>query len=101
VDSFTDGHVRCVLKYPHSTQDKLAEMSVKKNLTSRQLQEPTRKYDECPQAELECLVDEVLGLPKTITISVTELAEEQKQKITEEKKQMFYCLNVCKKHCCG
>lgn len=89
------------MKYPHVTQDRLSDIVIKKRLTSPQLQELTRKYDESPQADLEGLVDEVLGLPKTITISVTELTEEQKQKITEEKKQMFYCLTVCKKPCCG
>ena len=39
VNSFSDRHARMVMKYPHSTQDRLAEASVKRGLTSRQLQD--------------------------------------------------------------
>ena len=72
----------------------VAEVSIKKGLTSRQLQELTRKYDAQPQADLDGLADEVLGLPKTITIPVTELTEEQKHKIAEDKKQRPKCFFI-------
>ncbi|MBZ5529678.1 MAG: helix-turn-helix transcriptional regulator [Acidobacteriia bacterium] len=52
-DTFSDKHAAVLLKYPHPVQDKFAEVCVKKGLTSRQLQELTRKYDENPQADLE------------------------------------------------
>ena len=43
VNSFTDGHVKFLMKYPHSVQNKFAEVSVEKKLTSRQLQHHSSK----------------------------------------------------------
>jgi ParB/RepB/Spo0J family partition protein len=83
--NFSDKHAQYLLKYPHVTQDKLAQTVINKKLTSRQLQELTRKHDANPKANLEDLADEVLGLPKTVTIPVTALTMEQKQAIQKEK----------------
>lgn len=83
--NFTDYHARFLMKYPHSVQDKLAEVSIKKGLTSHQLQELTKKYDADNKTDLEDSANEVLGLPKTVTIPVTQLTEEQKQTIKKEK----------------
>jgi len=83
--SFTDYHARYLLKYSHSNQDRLAEVSIQKNLTSRQLQELTKKYDLDNKANLEEIANEILGLPKTVTIPITQLTEEQKQAIRKEK----------------
>jgi ParB/RepB/Spo0J family partition protein len=83
--TFSDKHARFLMKYPHSTQDKLAEVSIKKNLTSRQLQELTKRYDADNKINLEEIANEILGLPKTVTIPVTQLTEEQKQALRKEK----------------
>lgn len=83
----TERHTQFLMKYLYAIQDRLLDVVIKKKLTSPQLQELTRRYDENPQADLEGLADEVLGLPKTVTISVTALTEKQKRKIAEEKKQ--------------
>lgn len=82
---FSNFHAHWLLKYPHNIQDKLAKISIQKNLTSRQLQELTKRYDANPQAELDNIANEILGLPKTVTIPVSALTEEQKQTIQKEK----------------
>jgi len=60
--NFTNNHARFLLKYSHSVQDKLAEVSVKKGLTSRQLQELKEKEkQEIIQLYLQCLTHEEIG----------------------------------------
>ena len=61
-DTFSDRHAAVLLKYPHAAQDKLAEVCVKKGLTSRQLQELKEKEkQEIIQLYLQCLTDQEIA----------------------------------------
>jgi len=83
-NAFTDTHARSLLKYSHAVQNKLAKVSIDRKLTSRQLQELTKLYDEDPKADLNQLADKVLGIKK-VEIPVELLTEEQKKALEEAK----------------
>jgi len=83
-NSFSDLHAKKILKYPHAVQDRLAEVSIERNLTSRQLQALTKLYDENPKADLNQLADNVLGVKK-VEIPRDLLTEEQKKALEEAK----------------
>ena len=85
-DTFTNTHGRYLLKYPHATQNDLADVSIKHNLTKRQLVNVTKKFDATPNADLDKLAQEAQGIKK-IEISVDKIPKEVLEKIEEEKKQ--------------
>jgi ParB family chromosome partitioning protein len=96
--SLTDEHARVLLKYPHFIQDKLAKAIIKHGISSHKevLRRFTKLYDENPHADLDELANKVLGI-ETVTIPKTELTEEQKKKIAEEKIQLAKIQKVRKK----
>ena len=83
-NTFTDTHTRFLLKYPHAVQDKLANISVKRTLTSRQLQELTKLYDQDSKTDLNQLADKILNIKK-VEVPANLLTEDQKKAIAEAK----------------
>lgn len=90
-------HARQLMKYPHSVQNKLADVIIKRGISSHKevLRRFTKLYDANPKAELNKLADKVLGI-ETVTIPKTELTSEQKQKL-DEKKQLAKVKRIRKK----
>lgn len=84
--SFSDFHARVVLKYSHSVQNKLADVSVERKLTSRQLQALAKLYDADPKRDLDDIAKEVLGI-KTVTILESELTDKQKKEVEKSKEK--------------
>lgn len=83
-DSFSDTHARYVLKYPHSVQERLADISIKRKLTKRQLLELTTLHDANPSADLDKLANKVLGVvmvevPKSMVSPVLQAQMDEKR----------------------
>jgi ParB family chromosome partitioning protein len=79
-----------LMKYDHSTQDKLASTLVKHKLTKRQTIEFLKKFDINPKANLDDLADEVLGIKK-VEVELAKLSPEARrevEEIAEEKKKL-------------
>lgn len=95
--TLTDEHARELMKYPHTIQDKLAEVIIRKKISSHKevLRRFTDLYDLNPDADLDVISNRVLGI-ETIVIPKTELTEEQKRKL-EEKKQLVKVHKIRKK----
>jgi len=76
------------MKYPHSVQDKLANVMIKRGISSHKevLRRFTKLYDANPKRDLNEIADEVLGI-ETITIPKNELPKDVLHNI-EEKKQL-------------
>ena len=88
-NTLPETHSLLLLKYDHSTQDKLAELMTKHKLTQRQARDFLRLYDADPTSNLDNLAVEVLGV-KRIEIRPRELSEEARkevEKILEERKK--------------
>jgi|GEM_PF-3587789 len=84
--ALTDEHARELMKYPHSTQEKLADIIIKRGISSHKevLRRFTKLYDENPNTNLNELADKVLGI-ETVTIPKSELTDDQKQVLEERK----------------
>lgn len=79
-----------LMKYDHSTQDKLCEKIVEYGLTKRETEEFLRLYDEDSSGRLDDFAKEAKGI-KTLEIPLKELSEEAREEVEriakEEKKQ--------------
>jgi ParB family chromosome partitioning protein len=85
-----DSKARYLLKYDHSTQDRLAETLVKHGLTWRQISDLIRLYDADQTANLDDLADEAMGMKK-VEIPMDKLTPEARkevEEIIEEKKEL-------------
>jgi ParB family chromosome partitioning protein len=71
-----------LLKYNHDTQTKLGNMIAKNSLNQRQAIQLIKLYDENPEASLDNLANEVLGIKK-VEIDVTKLSEEARKEVQE------------------
>ena len=71
-EQFTDFHARALLKYDHSTQDKLADVIVRKAIPTTTLPNFLKLYDTNPTANLDALADEAKGVKK-VTVEVERL----------------------------
>lgn len=85
-NSFSETHARCVVKYPHSIQERFAQTSVKHNLTKRQLLELTNLYDVNPKADLDKLANKVLGVvmvevPKSLVSPALQAQMDEKRQL--------------------
>jgi len=78
---------KALTKYPIGTQDKLAEVIIRKEVPSG---DKTLKFlklfDANPQRDLDSIADELLGV-KTVTVPESKIPREVLDKINEEKKQ--------------
>lgn len=84
-------HGLLILKYDHSTQNKLAKAMVKHKLTQRQVREFLKRYDAEPTANLDDLAEEAMGIKK-VEIDVEKLTPEARrevEEIIEEKKELM------------
>ena len=84
--TLTDEHARVILKYPHSIQERLAEISIKNKLTKRQLIELTKLYDANPKADLDKLAKKVLGVvmvevPKSMVSPALQAQMDEKRQL--------------------
>ncbi len=82
-------HARTLLKYDHSTQDKLAESIIKNEITTEKVINFLKAYDEKPFANLDDLANESKGI-KLIEINVENLSPEARYEvevIIEKKKK--------------
>ena len=101
VTSLTNEHAYQLMKYPHSTQDKLADVIIRKKISSHKdvLRPFLKSFDADPSADLDTLADEALGI-ETVKILRIELPEEvykQYAERIEEKKQLAKVHRVRKK----
>lgn len=86
-------YVRRLLKYPHTTQERLAKVIGK--IPALKLTEFIKMYDANPKADLDELVNKVLGIEK-VEIPESMLTEEQKRKL-EEKRELAKVRRIPKK----
>jgi len=91
-----DYHLRKLAKYPHTTQEKLAQVIIKKKIPTTNVLDFTKLYDANPQRDLDEIADEVLGI-KTVTIPKDKLPQEVLEKLNEEKKQLAKVQRIRKK----
>ena len=85
-----DSKARYLLKYDHSTQDRLAETFVKRDLTWRQISDFIRLYDADQTANLDDLADETVGIKKVEVPmgKLTPEARKEVEEIIEEKREL-------------
>jgi len=84
--SFSEEHSRYVLKYPHSVQERFADISMKHKLTKRQLLELTKLHDASPSTDLDKLANKVLGVvmvevPKSMVSPVLQAQMDEKRQL--------------------
>jgi ParB family chromosome partitioning protein len=84
--SFSEEHSRYVLRYSHSVQERLADISIKHKLTKRQLLELTKLYDANPSTDLDKLANKVLGVvmvevPKSMVSPVLQAQMDEKRQL--------------------
>jgi len=82
-------HVHQLVKYPHSIQDRLAAVIIRKKISASvpgPLRPFVKMYDADPEADLDELANKALGI-ETITLSKSELPPRVLENI-EEKKQL-------------
>lgn len=85
-----DSYARFLLKYDHEAQDRLAKTIIKHKLTFRQTSDFIKRFDVNPNADLDDLADEVLGIKK-VEIELAKLppeARKEVEEIVEEKKRL-------------
>ena len=85
-----DSKARYLLKYDHSTQDRLAETFVKRDLTWRQISDFIKRYDADKTANLDDLADETVGIKK-VEVPMGKLTPEARrevEEIIEEKREL-------------
>ena len=84
----TNDHIRRLLKYPHSTQNRLADVIIRKKISSDKnvLRPFLKSFDADPSADLDKLADKALGI-ETVTVPVSKIPVEVLKKINEEKEQ--------------
>lgn len=90
MDKLDDSKARYLLKYDHSTQDKLAKTAVKYGFTWRQIAYFIKRYDTNPTENLDDLAEKVMGIRK-VEIPVEELTPEARrevEEIIEEKREL-------------
>jgi ParB family chromosome partitioning protein len=90
MDRLDDSKARYLLKYDHSTQNRLAETIVEHGLTWRQIVDFIKQYDDDPAVNLDDLADEFMGTKK-VEISVEKLTPEARrevEEIIEEKREL-------------
>ena len=87
-NSLTNQHARDLLKYSHSTQNKLAAVILKKGISSDKnvLRPFLKSFDADPSADLDKLADNALGI-ETVTVPVDKIPVEVLTKINDEKEQ--------------
>lgn len=86
----SDRQARHLLKYDHTTQDKLSEVIVRKNVSTTRVPDFTGRYDVNPKADLDDLADEVMGIRK-VEVALERLRPETRkevEEIIEEKKKL-------------
>lgn len=93
--TFTDTHARLLLKYSHSVQDKLADISIKYKLTTRQLIDLTKQYDVDHSMDLDESAKKLVGYV-SVEVPLTLLTEDQKKSLEEEKKQFVKIKQISK-----
>lgn len=97
--ALTERAAQRLLKYPHSTQDKLAKAIIDYNIRGgRHGAERNfiKLYDANPNKPIEELANEALG-KKQIAVPEEILTEKQKQKLAEEKRQLTKVHKIRKK----
>ena len=94
-EELTNRKIRALVKYSHGKQEALAKVIISKKIPTTKVYEFTKLYDANPNADLNELADEVLGLKK-IEIPESILTEEQLKKL-EEKKQLAKVQRIRKK----
>ncbi|MBA7683055.1 hypothetical protein ES703_91411 [subsurface metagenome] len=76
----SEDHVSTLLKYDHSTQDKLADISIKHKLTSTSMRIFVKLYDENPFSDIDELAKEAKGI-KIVKIEMETLSDEAKKEV--------------------
>ena len=71
---------RCLLKYDHTTQDKLAEVLKRHRLTRLETIRFLKFYDKNPDQDLDALAEEVKGI-KEVRVPIKELPEEARREV--------------------
>lgn len=103
-DKLSEYQVKTLLKYDHPTQDKLADIFIKHELTSRNTNEFIKLYDEKPFVNLDELASESKGI-KIVEIKMEALSDEARteveaiigdKKIEAEKKRMVSLIKARK-----
>jgi hypothetical protein len=96
--SLTNEHAYSLAKYPHSTQDKLADVIIRKKISSHKdiLRPFLKSFDANPSADLDELADKAWGI-ETVTVPKTKLPKEVLEKIDEEKKQLAKVTKIKRK----
>lgn len=92
-------HVRMLLKYPHSVQEKLAKVIIDRNITASEpgpLRPFLKLYDANSQRDLNEIADEVLGI-ETVTVPKDKLPPEVLEQINNEKEQLAKVQRIRKK----
>jgi ParB family chromosome partitioning protein len=84
--SFSEEHARYIMRYPHSVQERFADISMKHKLTKRQLLELTKLYDANPKADLDELANKVLGVvmvevPKSMVSPALQAQMDEKRQL--------------------
>jgi len=87
--SLTNEHAQYLMRYSHSVQDKLADVIIRKGISSHKdvLRPFLKSYDANPSADLEELADKALGI-ETVTVPVDKIPKEVLDRINEEKEQL-------------
>ena len=88
-----------LIKYNHTTQDKLAGIIIDNGLTQRETSRLLKLYDENPLSDLDNLIKEVKGtkkveisleeLPKDTKKEIERLLEEKREKTKEARKEIY------------
>lgn len=93
--TLTERHTQVLLKYPHSIQNRLADVIINRKISSAKVRDFLKLYDQNPNANLEELANKALGI-ETVTIPKSELPKETLEKL-EEKKQLAKTQRIYKK----
>lgn len=95
--SLTDEQSRLLLKYSHSTQEKLAKAMIDNKITTGtvELRSFLKLHDENPDADLSELANKAKGI-ETVTVPKSELPKAVLEKL-EEKKQLAKVKRIRKK----
>ena len=80
VRKLSEDHVAKLLKYDHETQDKLADIFIKHELTTRNTREFIKLYDEKPFTNLDELANKSKGI-KLVEINMETLSDEARNEV--------------------
>ena len=91
-DTLGEDTITALLKYDYPTQDKLAKVAIKHQLTKRQATKLFKAYDENPQMDLDEYVKEVKGT-KQVKVPLGVLSEPLRAEV-EQLEPLFLNLEL-------